>query len=468
MNERIQPDREIELRLQRRMKQVAVILAVLIVVASVGLSLGFSYVEEEAHVGEEAARSAELISYRAKNDPTGWVLDREWLRSVANSPHEDGANFQYEIRDWNGGTIATGGSYAGRITVSATVDIRDGANVVGSITVAEFPDAVIPAAGLGLLIGLLLSGGIIITLWILPVRALDTALERAENYRLALEDRITELELTRDMLEKQGAELSQTADNLFHAREKERRANKAKSEFLANMSHELRTPLNSIIGFSEMVKLQAIGPVQNDRYLEYAGHIHESGKHLLDLINDMLDLAKVESGKLELDEEVVDFARVYDGCRTLLQHRIAGNNLQVTLVLPDDPPLLRADERKIRQILFNLLSNAIRHTPSGGRITTAVYTHPDTGFVFSIIDSGTGMAPEDIPKALEPFGQVGDPMVKDEEGTGLGLPLTKALVELHGGTMEIASQLGVGTTVTVKMPPDRIFLTNFPGKRAQA
>jgi signal transduction histidine kinase len=265
--------------------------------------------------------------------------------------------------------------------------------------------------------------------------------------------------MTRDMLEKQGSELSEIADNLFHAREKERQANRAKSEFLANMSHELRTPLNSIIGFSEMVKLQAIGPVNNSRYLEYAGLIHESGKHLLDLINDMLDLAKVESGKLELEEEVIDFARVYEGCRSMLQHRIAGSNLQVTLVLPSDPPLLLADERKVRQMLFNLLSNAITHTPSGGRITTTVYTHPETGFVFSIIDSGCGMGPEDIPKALVPFGQVGDPLVKGGGGTGLGLPLTKALVELHGGSIELASQLGQGTTVTVRLPPNRIFLT---------
>ena len=456
------------MRLQRRMKQVAAIFAVTTLLAISGLFFGFGYFGEVTHVRIEAVRAAELISVQAREDSTGWALNRRQLGEVVASSHADEFEVWYEVLDWNHAVIASAGRYPTPLAIVGSADITDGAAVVGTVRIARNPHGLYQFTLIGLALGLMLSGCVMVVLWVLPARALDKAVERADRYRLALEDRITELEMTRDMLEKQGAELSQTADNLFHAREKERRANKAKSEFLANMSHELRTPLNSIIGFSEMVKLQAIGPVQNERYLEYAGHIHDSGKHLLDLINDMLDLAKVESGKLELEEEVVDFARVYEGCRALLQHRIAGNNLQVALVLPDDPPLLRADERKIRQILFNLLSNAIRHTPSGGRITTAVYTHPETGFVFSIIDSGTGMAPEDIPKALEPFGQVGDPMVKGQEGTGLGLPLTKALVELHGGTLEIASQLGLGTTVTVRMPPSRIFLTGATGKRASA
>lgn len=312
-----------------------------------------------------------------------------------------------------------------------------------------------------------MSGCVVIVLWILPARALDTAVERADSFRVALEARIAELEMARDLLEKQGAELSHTADNLFHAREQESRANRAKSDFLANMSHELRTPLNSIIGFAEMVKLQAIGPVENKRYLEYAGHIHSSGKHLLDLINDMLDLAKVESGKLELEEEVIDFAQIYESCRTLLEHRIIADGLNVFLVLPEFPPLLLADKRKILQILFNLLSNAMKHTPKGGRIVTSVSTHPEAGFIFSITDNGVGMAPADIPRALEPFGQVGDPLVKDDIGTGLGLPLTKALAELHGGTLVLSSQLGLGTTATVKLPASRIFLTDAAQKQAK-
>jgi signal transduction histidine kinase len=468
MTELTQPDHKVELRLRRRMKRVAVTFAVIALLAISGLFFGFGYQGEVTHVRIEAARAAELISLQARADSTGWALDRKQLDKIVASTHGDEYTVWYEVLDWNGAVIASGGEKPGLFGIAGAADITDGEAVVGVVHIAGHPHGLFQFTGVGLLLGLVLSGCVVIVLWILPARAMDTAIERADSYRIALEDRVVELELTQDMLEKQGAELRQTADNLYHAREQERRANRAKSDFLANMSHELRTPLNSIIGFSEMVTLQAIGPVENERYLEYAGHIHSSGKHLLDLINDMLDLAKVESGKLELEEEVVDFGQIYEGCRTLLEHRIASDGLQVTLKLPRDPPLLLADKRKIRQILFNLLSNAIKYTPTGGRIITTVYTRPESGFVFSISDSGTGMAPADIPKALEPFGQVGDPLVKEDIGTGLGLPLTKALVELHGGTIEFASLPGLGTTATVKLPTSRIFLADSERKQAGA
>ena len=467
MTDLIQPDHKVELRLRHRMKQVAAVFAVTALLAISGLFFGFGYLGEVTHVRIEAARAAELISLQARADSTGWALDRKQLDRIVSMTHSDEYTVWYEVRDWNGGVIAKDGVHPGWFSVTGVADITDGEAVVGNVKIAGHPHGILQFSAIGLLLGMVLSGCVVIVLWILPAHALDTALERVENYRIALEGRIAELEMTRDLLEKQGEELSRTADNLFHAREQERRANRAKSDFLANMSHELRTPLNSIIGFAEMVKLQAIGPVENERYLEYAGHIHSSGKHLLDLINDMLDLAKVESGKLELEEEVVDFGQVYEGCRTLLDHRIIADGLQVSLILPKDPPLLLADRRKILQILFNLLSNAIKHTPRGGRIVSTVFTHPETGFMFSVSDNGVGMASEDIPKALEPFGQVGNPLVKGDIGTGLGLPVTKALVELHGGTLELASQPGLGTTATVKLPASRIFLTGGAKQKSE-
>lgn len=467
MIEPIQPDHNVELRLRRRMKRVAAAFAVIALLSISGVFFGFGYFGEVTHVRIEAARAAELISLQAREDPIGWVMDRKKLDSIVATIHGVEYAVWYEIQDWSGGVIAQDGDNPGLFAVSGVADITEGGAVVGSVHIAGRPHGLFRFSGIGLLLGLILSGCVVIVLWILPARALDTAIERADSFRIALEARIAELEMTRDLLEKQGAELSHTADNLFHAREQESRANRAKSDFLANMSHELRTPLNSIIGFAEMVKLQAIGPVENKRYLEYAGYIHSSGKHLLDLINDMLDLAKVESGKLDLEEEVVDFAQVYESCRVLLEHRIIADGLDVFLKLPESPPLLLADKRKILQILFNLLSNAIKHTPKGGSIITTVYTHPETGFVFSVTDSGVGMAQGDIPKALEPFGQVGDPLVKGDIGTGLGLPLTKALAELHGGTLEVSSQLGSGTMATVKLPPCRIFLTGSEWKQAE-
>jgi signal transduction histidine kinase len=466
MTELIQPDHKMESRLRRRMKQVAAAFAVTTLLVISGLFLGFGYIGEVTHVRIEAARAAELMSLRAQANPTGWARDTKTLDRIVATIHGDKYTVWYEVLGWNGVVIASGGEHPGLFAVAGAGDITAGDTAVGIVRIAGLPHGLFQFTGFGLLLGLVLSGCVVIVLWVLPARALDTALGRTESYRIALEARIAELEMTRDMLEKQGAELSQNADNLFHAREQERSANNAKSEFLANMSHELRTPLNSIIGFSEMVKLQAIGPVENERYLEYAGHIHSSGTYLLDLINDMLDLAKVESGKLELEEEVVDFVQLYENCRTLLKHRISGGGLRVILVLPNDPPLLLADKRKVCQILFNLLSNAIKHTPRGGNITTFIRTDPESGFIFNITDTGEGMAPEDIPKALEPFGQVGDPLVNDDVGTGLGLPLTKALIELHGGSIFLASLPGLGTTATVTFPASRIFLTGQDLKQA--
>ena len=233
-------------------------------------------------------------------------------------------------------------------------------------------------------------------------------------------------------------------------------ANRAKTEFLANMSHELRTPLNAIIGFSDMLLLGLPDPTTSARNLEYMRDINDSGRHLLGLINDILDLTKIEAGRFELDEEIVDFEAV------------AGASLAVVTKLANDGGVaidhedsagsiaLFADERKLKQILINLLSNAVKFTPGGGRVALESAVDGDGSFVISIADSGIGIAPEDIASALTPFGQVESDLNRRYEGTGLGLPITKALVELHDGTFDLESEVGVGTTVTVRLPAGRL------------
>jgi len=243
---------------------------------------------------------------------------------------------------------------------------------------------------------------------------------------------------------------------LLAAKEQAELANRAKSEFLANMSHELRTPLNAIIGFSELIENQVFGPVGNEKYLEYVHDINTSGQHLLDLISDILDLSKVEAGKLELYEENVDVGMAIDACLTLLRERAESAGIAITCRLPKTMPRLRVDERKLKQILINLLSNAVKFTPEGGRVALRVAVGPRRGFVLKVSDTGIGIAPDDIRRALAPFGQVESTLSRRFEGTGLGLPLTKALVEMHGGDFEIESTLDVGTTVTVRFPPRRI------------
>jgi signal transduction histidine kinase len=244
--------------------------------------------------------------------------------------------------------------------------------------------------------------------------------------------------------------------DLRAAKETAELASRSKSEFLANMSHELRTPLNAIIGFSELIRDGLFGPVGNAKYLEYAGDIHSSGQHLRELIDDILDLSKIEAGKLELHEEVVDMTEVIDSCLTLVAERAREAGLELERRVPGGLSGLWADKRNLKQIVLNLLSNAVKFTPAGGRVAVTAGIAPDRGFEIAVSDTGIGIGPEDISRTLEPFVQVDSTFSRRHEGTGLGLPLSKAMIELNGGSLHIESELGIGTTVTVRFPPEKV------------
>jgi signal transduction histidine kinase len=218
------------------------------------------------------------------------------------------------------------------------------------------------------------------------------------------------------------------------------------------MSHELRTPLNAIIGFSEIINGQLFGIIGNDRYLEYSGDILRSGRHLLEVINSVLDLARSESGKMMLDIQPTDMSEVLLDCVTMVREEIAAAGLNLGVSGLDRPLPLSGDPAKLRQIFLNLLSNAMKFTPKGGRVwLEAAITQG--GVAVTVGDSGIGMNPEDIDVAMQPFGQVDNRLERRYEGTGLGLPLTRALVELHGGAMIFDSAREKGTKVTVTFPP---------------
>jgi signal transduction histidine kinase len=240
-------------------------------------------------------------------------------------------------------------------------------------------------------------------------------------------------------------------------------ANRTKSEFLANVSHELRTPLNAIIGFSEVMQRKMFGPL-SERYSGYATDIFNSGRHLLELINEILDLSKLEAGQFELYEEEVDVVAAVEACLHLVEAQAQKSKIRLSTALDPNAGLIRADERRMRQILINLLSNAVKFTPDGGQVRVRSFMK-DGALMIAVSDSGIGIAAKDIPKVMTSFGQVESKVSRKYEGSGLGLPLAKHLVELHGGTLTIESQVDVGTTVTIMLPSDRIVL---PGPRAPA
>jgi PAS domain S-box-containing protein len=243
---------------------------------------------------------------------------------------------------------------------------------------------------------------------------------------------------------------------LHNAKEQAEQASRAKSEFLANMSHELRTPLNAINGFSEILAREMYGPLGDPRYREYAEDINRSGRHLLAVINDILDLSKIEAGRYDLDERPVDVPRAIDEAIRLVRPRLQEGELHLSRRIARDLPALNADERSVRQILINLLSNATKFTPRGGRIQVRARLSRAGELELAVADTGIGMNIKDIPLALEPFRQLDNVMSRKFAGTGLGLPLVQSLAELHGGRLEIESQPAHGTTVTVAFPRTRV------------
>lgn len=244
---------------------------------------------------------------------------------------------------------------------------------------------------------------------------------------------------------------------LRYAKEQADAANQAKSQFLANMSHELRTPLNAIIGFSEMMMKETFGPLGNERYKEYLGDIHVSARHLLEIINEVLDMSKIEAGRVELDEEYFNVEQLLQAVTRMMASRAFSSGLTIREEIQENLPPLYADSRLLRQVFINLVGNAVKFSNTNGVIIVKAHLTETGGMQLLVKDEGIGIPRDRIMDALEPFGQVGvNAEHQANQGTGLGLPLAKAMVELHGGSLRIESDLGVGTTVFVDMPPQRV------------
>jgi len=245
-------------------------------------------------------------------------------------------------------------------------------------------------------------------------------------------------------------------DNLRAAWREAEAASRAKTEFLANMSHELRTPLNAIIGFSEIIKAEMLGPLGTDRYKLYAQDICDSGHHLLEVIGDILDISKVEAGEFELNAEASDLGDIVELCVRLVRERAEAAGITLDVEIDPGLPQLLLDRRLVKQSLINLLSNAIKFSPDPGPVTVRAARVSDGSVLLAVTDAGMGIAEADIPKILQPFSQVESAFSRSHQGTGLGLPLTKSFIEAHGGSLELHSKVGEGTSVTLRFPPQRV------------
>lgn len=252
------------------------------------------------------------------------------------------------------------------------------------------------------------------------------------------------------------AELEQAKAISDESRRRAEEANLAKSRFLATMSHELRTPLNAILGFSEVMKNEVLGPIENKTYCEYAGDIHSSGQHLLNLINEILDLSRIEAGRYELNEEAVPLAGIIDDCKHMMAIRARNKNITLTDSIESDLPKLWADERAVRQVVLNLVSNAVKFTPPGGEVQIKAGWTAGGGQYVSIRDNGPGIPAEEIPIVMQAFGQGSIAHKSAEQGTGLGLSIVQALVKMHGGNFELTSKLREGTEAIVTFPANRV------------
>jgi len=270
---------------------------------------------------------------------------------------------------------------------------------------------------------------------------------------------ITDVHTAREALIRANQELELRVDlrtrELRVALERAELANRAKSDFLAHMSHELRTPLNSILGFSDIIGTEMLGPLGDPKYREYVRDIRASGQHLLDIITDILDIAKIEAGEARIENDVIDLAELVEGVSRMVASHAKRKRIDLIVRMKTGKACLLGDSLRIKQILLNLLSNAIKFTKPGGAVTLSGDWRPGGGLNFRIADTGIGIEPRDIARVMQPFGQVSNSFVSTGEGTGLGLALSKMLTEIHGGGLTIDSEPGKGTRVDVTFPPER-------------
>ncbi len=449
-------------RLRRLIRRLALAIGLCI---ALGLPLGVTgllvhHQQRELDLGARVAAdvlAAGLLApalETAAAAPARTALDRAaaGLDGLLAAGERDGGAWFLVLSGADGRELLRRGSpgAAGILRQTARADLP---GRLGSVALSAALWPLLVTGLLTLLASTLAAAGLGFLLHRLPQRALDRSVAELRAGVAQVERHTAETAYAYEELKRQHRIVEETTQELMKARDEALSADRAKSAFLATMSHELRTPLNAIIGFSEVLTLGVFGPIGNERYRDYCQAIGESGRHLLAVINDVLDLSKIEAGKLQLRHEEIRLESLIASCCTVVRGKIDESGLTLELAPPDAPlPPLWADSVKLRQIVLNLLSNAVKFTPAGGRLRIETHADPLRGIGFTIADSGIGMTAADVALALKPFQQIDNSHTRRYEGTGLGLPLAKALVEQHGGTLTIESAPGRGTSVTVFLP----------------
>ncbi len=282
------------------------------------------------------------------------------------------------------------------------------------------------------------------------ITALKKSEQRLSDSEQRLKATISDLEDSRRRLEQQTQQLIDLAEKYSVEKSRAEAASQSKSEFLANVSHELRTPLNAIIGFSEMMRQQLFGPVGHKKYADYANDIHDSGRYLLEVINDILDMSKIEAGRMTMVPEILVLGDLFEECVKVVMPDAASRGVEIGQA-GNRYIEVQGDRRALKQVIINLLSNAIKFTPSGGKITLRAYRYRGTVRI-AIADTGIGISKHDIARLGKPFEQLENQLTKGHKGTGLGLAISRSIIEMHGGKLDIKSKIGDGTTVTCILP----------------
>ena len=444
-----------DFRLRRSLVRLAAAVALLVALATPLILLLFSYVHLAGSVEREVELMAGDLSRFIQATPEPLRSLRPRLAEMLAPAAREKESSIRRLLDREGIVVSVGTAPPPPFLLRAA-PVGNGAETIGRLEIARSFRPALGEAALAAVASGILALAVLVVLAVLPLRLLDRYLASHEDSRRRFAARFEKLKETNALLEQRSESLARRIEELERSCNEAEAANRAKAAFVANLSHELRTPLNAIIGFSEIMREQMFGPLGDPHYDQYAADILRSGQHLLDIVDGILDLSKAEAGEIELRESVVDLPELLDATVRAVRAAYRHHPFDLVLSLPDEPLQLWGDAQRLKQILFNLLSNAVKFTPNGGRIEVAVSVSPTNGLELKVSDSGVGIAAKDLDRVMAPFQQAHNDLDRRYRGTGLGLPLTDALVRLHGGALTLDSRIGEGTVATVRLPGERV------------